>query len=1252
MDLVKKKVEKEGCKKKEMITVEVKKEIIDKHERGMRVADIARFFNKSTSTICTVLKKKEVIRRLDAAKGVTRVSKQRPPVLEDVEKLLLVWINEKQLAGDTVTDNFICEKAKALYADLVSKLPGTSTENEEGFKASRGWFDNFKRRSGTHSVVRHGEAASSDAKAAEAFADEFQKLMVSECYLPQQVFNCDETGLFWKKMPKGTYITAEENAMPGHTPMKNHLTLLLCANASGDFKVKPLLVYHSENPQAFEKCKVQKSQLNLMWTSNSKAWVTRILFVEWINEVFGPAVKKYLLENNLPLKVLLVMDNAPAHPPCLEDDLLEEFEFIKVKFLPPNTTPLLQPMDQQVISNFKKLYTKALFQLCFEVTEGTNLTLREFWKNHFHIINCLKIIDKAWDGVTKRTLNSAWRKLWSDCVEGFAHEQEPPVVDEIVSLGKTMGLEVNEDDIQELVEEHGQELTTDELMDLHREQKQEVTEEISSDDEEKKTEESLTSNEIREMCKMWETVQHFVEKHHPNKAVAVRAMNLFNDNAMSHFREILKRREKRASLDRLLVKVARKEKDSSEPTDSSDSLRMSEAPLPEEGSLLIKREAAGHLGCEMSRGVDVRWDDDATAAAADDDEEEQEEEVVDPSLPAGAFIKQEYEEEEAWRKMLPKVKVEREDDDEDGSDGGGGDGMQAVSDIRIKVEEEDDDEDDNDKDDNDEAKHSHFRAGHRPSRGSQPSHVAKAERRDLGGSGGDCQAPAVSHGGSREKTGGSRPSRIDRGGAAAGAGSSDVAEIEVEVEDDDHAMAECGLARRRNENSRKGFFNYYDHQTRMRLHSAQTTSTSTTSSSSSSSESQRQWELFTCNPEREGDTETRRALDGSRRSPAGAGGMPAQALSPTQATSPARVCPECGKEFATAKGLGRHRKIHAREKPHRCAVCARGFVRPSALKSHAWVHAEERPHRCTECGKGFARAASLKQHAQTHTGERPYRCTVCGRGFRVSKVLKDHMMTHTGERPHECSACGKSFIQLSALRNHARMHTGERPYACSVCDKAFTLLRVLRDHAKTHTGERPHVCPVCGKGFIFSKDFRNHAMTHTGERPHACHICGKAFADPSGLALHTRIHTGERPHACHVCGKAFRRSSALGRHARTHTGERPHVCPVCDRAFALPKFLKDHVMTHTGERPYACSFCGKGFIKQVNLVCHVRSHTGERPHACAVCGKGFAYASVLKSHAVTHTGERPHACAVCGKGFAYRSVLKRHAETHAKEAAK
>jgi hypothetical protein len=49
---MKKRVEKEGGK--EMITVEVKKEIIGKHEQGMQAAAISRFYKKYTSTISTV----------------------------------------------------------------------------------------------------------------------------------------------------------------------------------------------------------------------------------------------------------------------------------------------------------------------------------------------------------------------------------------------------------------------------------------------------------------------------------------------------------------------------------------------------------------------------------------------------------------------------------------------------------------------------------------------------------------------------------------------------------------------------------------------------------------------------------------------------------------------------------------------------------------------------------------------------------------------------------------------------------------------------------------------------------------------------------------------------------------------------------------------------------------------------------------------------------------------------------------------
>ena len=87
-------------------------------------------------------------------------------------------------------------------------------------------------------------------------------------------------------------------------------------------------------------------------------------------------MKEYLKEKQLPLTCLLVMDNATAHPHDLDDNFSDGFDFIKVKLLPRNMTPLLHPMIQQVISSLKKLYMRALFLKCFEVTSDTQLKFR------------------------------------------------------------------------------------------------------------------------------------------------------------------------------------------------------------------------------------------------------------------------------------------------------------------------------------------------------------------------------------------------------------------------------------------------------------------------------------------------------------------------------------------------------------------------------------------------------------------------------------------------------------------------------------------------------------------------------------------------------------------------------------------------------------------------------------------------------------------------------------------------------------
>jgi hypothetical protein len=79
-----------------------------------------------------------------------------------------------------------------------------NNEVEETFNASVGWFDRFKTRVHLHNVTITGEPASANEDAASKYPN--AKKIEDSGYTDQQIFNVDETGLFWKTMHSTTYI--------------------------------------------------------------------------------------------------------------------------------------------------------------------------------------------------------------------------------------------------------------------------------------------------------------------------------------------------------------------------------------------------------------------------------------------------------------------------------------------------------------------------------------------------------------------------------------------------------------------------------------------------------------------------------------------------------------------------------------------------------------------------------------------------------------------------------------------------------------------------------------------------------------------------------------------------------------------------------------------------------------------------------------------------------------------------------------
>ncbi|XP_054737831.1 tigger transposable element-derived protein 6-like [Anastrepha obliqua] len=264
-------------------------------------------------------------------------------------------------------------KAKAM--EIAGKL------GVPNFNASDGWLNKRRIRNNVAFKCVSGEAADVNQDGVEQFRTKLPSLLTG--YKPQDIYNADESGLFFRALPDKILALKSEKCVGG-TLSKERLTILFCANMAGD-KELLLVIGKAARSRSFKHVPIAK--LPVDWKSNKKAWMTREVMSEWLQQ-FNRRMKA---PNR---KIILFLDNAALN--------------IKIIFLPPNTTAVSQPLDQGIIQNFKTLYRSLVLKDLLSKIDNTS-SASELSKS-INVLEAVYFIKASWDKVEATTVRNCFRK--------------------------------------------------------------------------------------------------------------------------------------------------------------------------------------------------------------------------------------------------------------------------------------------------------------------------------------------------------------------------------------------------------------------------------------------------------------------------------------------------------------------------------------------------------------------------------------------------------------------------------------------------------------------------------------------------------------------------------------------------------------------------------------------------------------------------------------------------------------------------
>ena len=192
--------------KRTAISEQLKKEICVYHQENDKKThnEIADYFSEKKNltidrtTVTKILSNKEKWINIPNSTHHS-VFRQKSVKFPDLEKTMGFWISQVSAQGLVITDKVVAEKAKVFGEKLGIE------KNDLVF--SNGWLRGFKQRNNIKAVRIHGEANSAPLENLPLFRNELQE--ITSKFDLENIFNADETGLFYCMSPNQTLSTGQ-----------------------------------------------------------------------------------------------------------------------------------------------------------------------------------------------------------------------------------------------------------------------------------------------------------------------------------------------------------------------------------------------------------------------------------------------------------------------------------------------------------------------------------------------------------------------------------------------------------------------------------------------------------------------------------------------------------------------------------------------------------------------------------------------------------------------------------------------------------------------------------------------------------------------------------------------------------------------------------------------------------------------------------------------------------------------------------